>query len=54
MGMVGEGVEDEDVAALPFDAGVDRVQGWHYARAMPLATLLDWCSQRRAQLSGVG
>ena len=29
--MVGEGVEDEDVATLLFAAGVDRVQGWHYA-----------------------
>jgi EAL domain-containing protein (putative c-di-GMP-specific phosphodiesterase class I) len=54
MRMVGEGVEDEDVATLLFDAGVDRVQGWHYARAMSAIALLDWCTQRRAQLSGVG
>jgi diguanylate cyclase (GGDEF)-like protein len=54
MRMVGEGVEDEEVATLLFDAGVDRVQGWHYARAMPAIALLDWCTQRRAQLSGVG
>jgi diguanylate cyclase (GGDEF)-like protein len=51
--MVGEGVEDEDVATLLFGAGVDRVQGWHYARALPVAALIDWCTERRQQLSGV-
>jgi diguanylate cyclase len=51
--MVGEGVEDEDVAKLLFAAGVDRVQGWHYARAMPASDLLDWCTERRAQLASV-
>jgi diguanylate cyclase len=52
--MVGEGVEDADVAALLFAAGVDRVQGWHYARAMPVADLLDWCTARTGARSGVG
>lgn len=50
--MVGEGVEDEGVADLLFAAGVDRVQGWHYARAMPAAVLLDWCTQRRDPIDG--
>jgi diguanylate cyclase (GGDEF)-like protein len=50
--MVGEGVEDEAVAALLFASGVDRVQGWHYARAMPAAALRDWCTERRDRLSG--
>lgn len=52
--MVGEGVEGEDVARLLFAAGVDRVQGWHYARAMPATELLEWCTDRRDQLSTVG
>jgi diguanylate cyclase (GGDEF)-like protein len=51
--MVGEGVEDEEVASLLFAAGVDRVQGWHYARAMPADDLLDWCTDRRNELSRV-
>jgi diguanylate cyclase (GGDEF)-like protein len=42
--MVGEGVESAAVADLLFAAGVDRVQGWHYARAMPVSDLLDWCT----------
>ena len=52
--MVGEGVEDEDVANLLFAAGVDRVQGWHYARAMPATDLHDWCTSWRDQQSGAG
>jgi diguanylate cyclase len=52
--MVGEGVEDEDVASLLFAAGVDRVQGWHYARARPFPALIDWCTERHDQLSLVG
>ena len=51
--MVGEGVEDEHVAALLFAAGVDRVQRWHYSRARPAADLHDWCTERRDQIRGV-
>jgi diguanylate cyclase len=51
--MVGEGVEDEETATLLFAAGVDRVQGWLYARAMPADDLLVWCANRRIELSGV-
>jgi sensor c-di-GMP phosphodiesterase-like protein len=49
--MVGEGVEDAAVASLLFATGVDRVQGWHYAKAMPLDGLLDWCDERRDRIS---
>jgi diguanylate cyclase len=51
--MVGEGVEDEEVASLLFAAGVDRVQGWHYARAMTADDLVDWCTDRLTELSRV-
>ncbi len=51
--MVGEGVEDQDVATLLFAAGVDRVQGWHFARAMPVDSMLEWCAVSRHPLPEV-
>lgn len=42
MRMVAEGVENEWVAGFVFDAGVDRAQGWHFARPMPASALEDW------------
>jgi diguanylate cyclase (GGDEF)-like protein len=42
MRMVAEGVEDAEAAALLLAAGCDLVQGWYYARAMPLSDLRAW------------
>ncbi len=41
---VAEGVESERQAELLAQLGCDRAQGWRYARAMPLADLLEWCA----------
>jgi diguanylate cyclase (GGDEF)-like protein len=45
--VVGEGVEDESVAAVLRDAGCDIAQGYHYARPMPGSDLAAWDQTRR-------
>jgi diguanylate cyclase (GGDEF)-like protein len=40
--VVAEGVEDRETWDLLREMGCDMVQGWHLARAMPLAELLPW------------
>lgn len=40
--LVAEGVETETQASRLRDAGVDRLQGFLFARPMPETTLLDW------------
>jgi len=49
--MVAEGVEDARTAELLEAADCDFAQGWHWAKAMPLADFLAWCDAR-AEVSG--
>ncbi len=43
---VAEGVEDEETARLLTEMGVDILQGYHYAKAMPLNDYLNWLHTR--------
>lgn len=43
-----EGVETPEMAKLCHELGCDRVQGYYYARPMPLADLLDFLHQQSA------
>nr|WP_225444619.1 EAL domain-containing protein [Pseudomarimonas arenosa] len=45
---VAEGVESAEQAAQLRDLGCDLLQGYHFARPMPLSGLLDWLDQRAA------
>ncbi len=46
---VAEGVEDEVTATLLTEMGVDILQGFHYAKAMPLKDYLHWLETRSLQ-----
>lgn len=46
---VAEGVEDEHTAAMLGDMGVDILQGYHYARPMPIEDYLNWLEARGGQ-----
>lgn len=46
--LVAEGVEDADVARALADLGVDLLQGYHFARPMPVAQLTEWIAARRS------
>jgi len=43
---VAEGVEDEETARLLSAMGIDILQGYHYAKAMPLNDYLNWLHTR--------
>ena len=45
--VVAEGIETENQAQIARDLGVDLMQGWLYARAMPLTDLKDLLKQPR-------
>mgnify|MGYP000461585706 CR=1 FL=1 len=47
MEMIAEGVETARHLALLRDLGCDEVQGYLYARPLPLAELLDWLASHR-------
>ncbi|MEQ1916262.1 MAG: EAL domain-containing protein [Gallionella sp.] len=49
MQTVAEGVEDEETAILLTDMGVNILQGFHYAKAMPLKDYLYWLETRTVQ-----
>ncbi|RPH46353.1 MAG: EAL domain-containing protein [Burkholderiales bacterium] len=44
-----EGVEDADAAALLGTLGIDAIQGWYFAKAMPAAELPAWLARFNAQ-----
>ncbi len=44
---VAEGVETEEQADVLTDLGVDRLQGFHFARPMAVDDLLVWLAERR-------
>jgi diguanylate cyclase (GGDEF)-like protein len=44
--LVAEGVEDAEVARALADVGVDLLQGFHFARPMPLDQIFDWAAGR--------
>lgn len=46
---VAEGVEDEKTALLLTAMGVDILQGFHYAKSMPLNEYIDWLNGRSLQ-----
>ncbi|GAA1456005.1 EAL domain-containing protein [Williamsia maris] len=41
-----EGVEDEEMLAIAGEKQADLAQGYHIARPMPLAEIIDWIAQR--------
>jgi EAL domain-containing protein (putative c-di-GMP-specific phosphodiesterase class I) len=47
--VVAEGAEDQSTWDLLTSMGCDLVQGWHLARAMPVADLVPWLRARSAQ-----
>jgi EAL domain-containing protein (putative c-di-GMP-specific phosphodiesterase class I) len=47
--VVAEGAEDQSTWDLLTSMGCDLVQGWHLARAMPVADLVPWLRTRPAQ-----
>jgi diguanylate cyclase (GGDEF)-like protein len=47
--VVAEGVEDQPTWDLLGSMGCDLVQGWHLARAMPVADLVPWMNARAAR-----
>jgi len=49
--MVAEGVEDARTVQLLVATGCDLAQGWHWAKALPLADFLEWC-EAQAEVSG--
>ncbi|MFM1989325.1 MAG: Bacteriophytochrome cph2 [Pseudomonadota bacterium] len=48
-----EGVEDADTVALLSTLGIDAIQGWHFAKAMPAAELPTWLRRFKAKARGV-
>jgi diguanylate cyclase (GGDEF)-like protein len=46
LSVVGEGVETPDVLAGLRGTGCDEAQGYHLARPMPVAQVLDWLAER--------
>jgi EAL domain-containing protein (putative c-di-GMP-specific phosphodiesterase class I) len=44
-----EGVEDADAVALLGTLGIDAIQGWYFAKAMPANELPDWLARFNAQ-----
>jgi EAL domain-containing protein (putative c-di-GMP-specific phosphodiesterase class I) len=44
-----EGVEDAETVALLARLGIDAIQGWYFAKAMPAAELPDWIARFNAQ-----
>ena len=46
--MVAEGVEDDDTWQALTELGVDEIQGWVVARAMPTAELAPWVAAHLA------
>ena len=47
---VAEGVEDEGMAHLCRSAGIDQIQGFHYARSMEPDALTRWLDDRKLSL----
>lgn len=45
---VAEGVEDADTVSLLHKLGCHRLQGYHFARPMPIDTFCDWALKRKA------
>lgn len=45
---VAEGVEDEKTATLLADMGVEILQGYHFAKPMPIQTYLEWINRRNS------
>ncbi|MEI7446825.1 MAG: EAL domain-containing protein [Burkholderiales bacterium] len=48
-----EGVEDADTVELLAHLGIDGIQGWHFAKAMPASELLEWLRRFSAQARGL-
>lgn len=46
MGCVAEGVEDAETAAKLKEMGVDVLQGYHFAKAMPIDEYISWLEAR--------
>ncbi|MCW2600829.1 MAG: Diguanylate kinase [Frankiales bacterium] len=51
--VVGEGVEDQEVATLLREAGCDTAQGYHFARPMAGPDVTTWDYQRTVRTLGV-
>jgi EAL domain-containing protein (putative c-di-GMP-specific phosphodiesterase class I) len=45
LGVVGEGVENREIALMLRELGCDQAQGTYYADAMPFEQLLEWLQQ---------
>ncbi|MFL1405095.1 EAL domain-containing protein [Marinobacter sp. M1N3S26] len=45
---VAEGVEDAETVSLLHKLGCHRLQGYHFAKPMPVETFCDWALQRKA------
>jgi len=45
---VAEGVEDADTLAMLHKLGCDRVQGYHFAKPMPIDEFCDWARRQQA------
>ncbi|HET9656273.1 MAG TPA: bifunctional diguanylate cyclase/phosphodiesterase [Kineosporiaceae bacterium] len=48
--LVAEGVEDAQVARVLADMGVDLLQGYHFAKPMPVDQIFDWVAGRASKL----
>lgn len=49
MTIVAEGCENQDQVDALFEADVDSIQGFYYAKPMPEFILLPWLKTRSAQ-----
>lgn len=45
MEVVAEGVETAEAAKVVSELGCDRLQGWHYSKALPLADFIAWIKE---------
>lgn len=50
LNVLAEGIETVEQSDIAFDFGVDRIQGFYYARPMPASKLVDFCDAQGRKL----